>query len=61
MSTPRKLILILFALTLLIVAIATWGSPGSAALIFCLILMAASLLYQRFLTNNEDNDYDMEQ
>ena len=61
MTTPRKIILILFALALLAVAIATWGSLGSASLIFCLILMAASLLYQRFLTNNEDNDYDMEQ
>lgn len=61
MSPLRKTILILLALALLAVAIATWGSLGSASLIFCLILMAASLLYQRFLTNNEDNDYDMEQ
>ena len=61
MSTARKALLLLFALALLAVAIATWGSIGSAALIFCLILMAASLLYQRFLTNNEENDYDMEQ
>ena len=61
MSPLRKTILILLALALLAVAIATWGSLGSASLIFCLLLMAASLLYQRFLTNNEDNDYDMEQ
>ena len=61
MTTPRKIILILFALALLAVSIATWGSLGSAALIFCLILMAASLLYQHFLTNREENDYDMEQ
>lgn len=61
MSTARKVFLVLFALALLALAIATWGSLGSATLIFCLLLMAASLLYQRFLTNNESNDYDMEQ
>ena len=61
MSPLRKIILILLALVLLAVAIATWGSLGSASLIFCLILMGASLLYQHFLTNNEENDYDMEQ
>ena len=61
MSPLRKIILILLALFLLAVAIATWGSLGSASLIFCLILMGASLLYQHFLTNNEENDYDMEQ
>ncbi|MBQ2926359.1 MAG: hypothetical protein IJE03_05995 [Ruminiclostridium sp.] len=61
MSPFRKNILILLALVLLAVAIATWGSLGSASLIFCLILMGASLLYQHFLTNNEENDYDMEQ
>ena len=61
MAPLRKIILILLVLVLLAVAIATWGSLGSASLIFCLILMGASLLYQHFLTNNEENDYDMEQ
>ena len=61
MSPLRKIILILLALVLLAVAIATWGSLGSASLIFCLFMMGVSLLYQHFLTNNEENDYDMEQ
>ena len=61
MSPLRKVILILLALGLLAVAIAPWGSLGSASLIFCLILMGSSLLYQHFLTNREENDYDMEQ
>ena len=59
MSTARKLLAAL-AIALVTVAILTWGSIGSGAMIFCLIMMAASLLYQHFLINNEDNDFDME-
>ena len=61
MSTARKVLLVLLAVGLLAVAVATWGSIGSAALVLCLLLMGASLLYQHFLTNREDNDFDMEQ
>ena len=61
MSLPQKLILAGLALAMLVTAIMTWGSIGSAAMVFCLIMMAAALLFQRFLTNNESNDYDMEQ
>lgn len=57
----RKLLLILLAGALLAAAIATWGSIGSAVMVFCLLMMGASLLYQRFLTNREDNDYDIDQ
>ena len=53
----RKVILILLALAILAVAIATWGSIGSVCMILCLLLMAASLLYQRFLTNREEDDW----
>ena len=53
----RKVILILLALAILAVAIVTWGSIGSACMILCLLLMAASLLYQRFLTNREEDDW----
>ena len=60
MSPLRKLLLLLFTVGILVVIGLTWGSLGSAALVFCLILMGASLLYQRFLTNNEENDFDME-
>ena len=61
MSKGRKLLLAAFTLFLLVVIVLTWGSIGSAALVLCLFLMGASLLYQRFLINYEDNDYDMEQ
>lgn len=61
MSTLRKWLLIVLAIGLTAVAITTWGSIGSAALVLCLILMGSSLLYQHFLTNREENDFNMEQ
>ena len=60
MSKARTLLLTVLALALIAGAVATWGSIGSIMLVFCLFLMGASLLYQRFLTNNENNDFDME-
>ena len=47
----------LLALVLIAVSILTWGSLGSAVLVFCLILMAASLAYQKFLTNRDDDTF----
>ena len=57
----RKLFLAALAAGMLITAIATWGSIGSIAMVFGLLLMGAGLLYQRFLTNREDNDFDIDQ
>jgi len=57
----RKLFLAALAAGMLITAIATWGSMGSIAMVFGLLLMGASLLYQHFLTNREDNDFDLGQ
>ena len=59
MSTGRKILLILLALGLLILAILTWGSVGSLTSVLCLILMGLSLLYNRFINNRED-DYFVE-
>lgn len=61
MGTARKLLLLALAAVLITVIILTWGSIGSVTLTFCLLLMGASLLYQRFLTNGDSNDFDMEQ
>ena len=51
----RRILLTLFALGILGVALATWGSIGSVAMVMCLLLMGASLLYQRFLTNRDED------
>lgn len=57
----RSCLLLVIAVSLVLVILLTWGSIGSAVLLFCLIMMGSALLYQYFLTNNEDNDFDMEQ
>ena len=60
MSRFRSILLVALAAVLLTVMILTWGSIGSAVMCFCLIMLAASLLYQRFLTNRDAEDYQME-
>lgn len=53
--TPKSIaILVILAIVMLVVAVATWGSVGSMAMVFCLILMGLSLLYQHFITNRDD-------
>ena len=53
----RVALLAILAAVLLIVAIATWGSLGSAVCVYGLIMMAAALLYQRFITHREEDDF----
>ena len=54
MSKGRIILLILLAIVMITVAILTWGSVGSIVMIFCLILMGLSLLYNHFLINRDD-------
>ena len=54
----RTILLIVLMAVLLITAVLTWGSIGSAVCVYGLIMMAASLIYQRFLTNREDDFKD---
>ena len=61
MENWRRFLLLVIAVSLILVIILTWGSIGSITLLFCLIMLAGSLLYQRYLTNHEENDFDMEQ
>lgn len=60
MSTVRKVILALLALVLTVVMMRTWGSVGSVLMGFCLITMGSSLLIQRFITNQDKPDFQME-
>ena len=57
MQKLRICLLILVALVLLSLSIATWGSLGSAVCIYCLITMGAALLFKRFLINRDSEDY----
>lgn len=45
---------------LLAAAVLTWGSLGSAVSVFCLITMVSALLFQKFMTNRDPDDFDME-
>ena len=54
----RTILLIVLMAVLLLTAILTWGSIGSAVCVYGLLMMAASLIYQRFLTNREDDFKD---
>ena len=53
----RTALLIVLAAVLLITAICTWGSLGSAVCVYGLIMLGASLLYQRFLTHRSEDDF----
>ena len=54
----RTILLIILGAVLLCTAVLTWGSLGSAVCVYGLIMTAASLIYQRFLTNREDDFKD---
>ena len=59
--TPKRIaLLVLMAVVMLAVAILTWGSIGSVAMIFCLILMGLSLLWQKTMTNRDDDYFQSE-
>lgn len=56
----RTILLILVALGLLVLAVCTWGSVGSAVCILCLISMGSALLFKRFLINRDSDQFDSE-
>ena len=56
----RTVLLILIALGLLVLAVCTWGSVGSAVCILCLISMGSALLVKRFLINRDESPFDSE-
>lgn len=60
MSKGRIILLVLMAVAMLAVAILTWGSIGSLTLVFCLILMSLSLLWQKCMTNRDEDYFQSE-
>ena len=60
MNHIRTVLLVILALVLLTLMVLTWGSIGSAVMGLCLITLAASLLFQKFLTNRDESDFQME-
>ena len=60
MNLWQKILLLLLAATLVTLTVLTWGSLGSAAALMCLITLCSALLFQKFMTNRDPNDVDME-
>ena len=60
MGNWRTYLLLAVAALLLIVSILTRGSLGSAVCVYCLITMAAGVLFKRFLIERDPNEFDME-
>ena len=56
----RRIILLVLAVLMLAVMILTWGSIGSGMMAFLLIMMGAALVYQKFLTNRDEDHFQEE-
>ena len=56
----RIFLLVVLAIGLTTLMLATWGSIGSALCAFLLIIMAAALLYRKFVLERDDDDFKME-
>jgi hypothetical protein len=56
----RKLPIILLTVFLLGLAVATWGSVGSAVAIFALVELLAAVLYKRYLVEDREDDFQSE-
>ena len=60
MNLGKKIGLAAMAIILIVTMVLTWGSIGSGICAYCLIMMGGSLLYQKFITNREDNPFRWE-
>ena len=57
MSPLKIAALAILAAVLLVTAILTWGSLGSAGCAYCLIIMVSALLWQRFMNHRNEDDF----
>ena len=57
----RIIVLAAVALAMAAVMILTWGSVGSVFMGFGLITLGSSLLCQKFVTNQDSSDFQMEE
>ena len=57
MASWQKTVLTVVVAVLGAVMLLTWGSVGSALIGLCLIIMGGALLYQKLITNRDEDDY----
>lgn len=60
MKTWQTVLLVAVVLILVATTVLTWGSIGSAATLMCLVTLCSALLFQKFMTNRDPDDFDME-
>ena len=60
MKIWQKILLIAAILALTTVTVLTWGSLGSAATLMCMITMCSAFLFQKYVTNRDNDQFDTE-
>lgn len=53
-------LLVLLAIGMTTLMLATWGSVGSVMCAFLLIIMGVALLYRKLVLDRDDDDFKME-
>ena len=56
----KRVLLGLVAAALMLLAVLTWGSLGSAVCIYGLVMLGSGLLVQRFGNHREEDQFDTE-
>ncbi len=57
MGSFQIFLVVLVAIGLTTLMLATWGRVGSAMCAFCLIIMVSALLYRKFVLERDEDDF----
>lgn len=60
MGKGQIFLLVLLAIGITTLMLVTWGSVGSALCAFLLILMAAAVLYRKYVLDRDEDMFDWE-
>ena len=60
MGKGQIFLLVVLAIAITTLMLATWGSVGSALCALLLIIMVVALLYRFFVLDRDDDDFKME-
>ena len=60
MGNGQSFLLVLLAIGITTLMLVTWGSVGSALCAFLLILMAAAVLYRKYVLDRDEDMFDWE-
>ena len=60
MGKGQFFLLVLLAIGITTLMLATWGSVGSALCAFLLIIMGVAIAYRKLVLDRDDDDFKME-